>query len=404
MSTKPFLLITFCVIVIPAGIVHAAFNTVGEYDVDDEPHHNQVDQSGLYESHQGNAGPENVVGLEVFRELVAAAFLIDAGGVIDLEDGSLDGQDMIGNFGLQGTKSLTISNATGIINVGSSVKNERRAISGSNRFAKSNTSEFVFDIGAITGGTPGERVTYVAATMLDRDGTALNPTVTATFSGGGTVTASAVMSGDLPVNDQDTFFGFVAPPGESIVNVTFTPNGYTNTDDIAFITSAFSLRSPNASKPFPGSEATDVSRDVMLHWTPGDDAETHDLYFGTDETAVAQASPVNPLGVLVSGNQEPSTYVPAGRLDFGATYYWRVDEINDLDPNSPWQGAVWSFMVEPVALPIIDITATASSTFGESGPERTIDGSGLADDLHGTSVDDMWLSTSVPATIEYAFD
>ena len=61
-------------------------------------------------------------------------------------------------------------------------------------------------------------------------------------------------------------------------------------------------------------------------------------------------------------------------------------------------------MVEPVALPIIDITATASSTFGESGPERTIDGSGLADDLHGTSADDMWISGGIPATIEYAFD
>jgi len=31
----------------------------------------------------------------------------------------------------------------------------------------------------------------------------------------------------------------------------------------------------------------------------------------------------------------------------GTTYYWRVDEINDADPNSPWKGMVWSFMVPP---------------------------------------------------------
>jgi hypothetical protein len=31
----------------------------------------------------------------------------------------------------------------------------------------------------------------------------------------------------------------------------------------------------------------------------------------------------------------------------GTTYYWRIDEINDGDPNSPWKGPVWSFSVPP---------------------------------------------------------
>jgi len=31
----------------------------------------------------------------------------------------------------------------------------------------------------------------------------------------------------------------------------------------------------------------------------------------------------------------------------GQTYYWRVDEVNDLDPDSPWKGEVWSFWVQP---------------------------------------------------------
>jgi len=29
------------------------------------------------------------------------------------------------------------------------------------------------------------------------------------------------------------------------------------------------------------------------------------------------------------------------------TYYWRVDEVNETDPNSPWKGDVWSFSVPP---------------------------------------------------------
>ena len=38
-------------------------------------------------------------------------------------------------------------------------------------------------------------------------------------------------------------------------------------------------------------------------------------------------------------------YDPPGLLDFGQTYHWRIDEINDVDPSSPWQGGVKSFTV-----------------------------------------------------------
>jgi hypothetical protein len=31
----------------------------------------------------------------------------------------------------------------------------------------------------------------------------------------------------------------------------------------------------------------------------------------------------------------------------GTTYYWRIDEVNDTEPNSPWKGNVWSFSVPP---------------------------------------------------------
>jgi len=36
-----------------------------------------------------------------------------------------------------------------------------------------------------------------------------------------------------------------------------------------------------------------------------------------------------------------------GGLESGVTYYWRVDGINDADPNSPWKGDVWSFSIPP---------------------------------------------------------
>ena len=58
----------------------------------------------------------------------------------------------------------------------------------------------------------------------------------------------------------------------------------------------------------------------------------------------------------------------------------------------------------PFSIPINNISATASSSFGISVGENTINGSGLVDDLHGTSSGDMWISAGIPATIEYTFD
>jgi hypothetical protein len=31
----------------------------------------------------------------------------------------------------------------------------------------------------------------------------------------------------------------------------------------------------------------------------------------------------------------------------GSTYYWRIDEVNEADPNSPWKGDIWSFSIPP---------------------------------------------------------
>ncbi|MCH8218216.1 MAG: hypothetical protein IH892_15775, partial [Planctomycetes bacterium] len=158
-----------------------------------------------------------------------------------------------------------------------------------------------------------------------------------------------------------------------------------------------------AGDPSPGDAVTDVLRDVVLEWAPGEFAVTHDVYFGTTFGDVNDAAAANPLGALASQGQDATTFDP-GRLEFGQTYFWRVDEVNGAPDFTLFGGDIWSFTVEPTAYPIPTITATASSSFGVSGPERTIDGSGLVDDLHGVSAGDMWISGGVPATIEYAFD
>ncbi|MCH7919408.1 MAG: LamG domain-containing protein, partial [Planctomycetes bacterium] len=158
-----------------------------------------------------------------------------------------------------------------------------------------------------------------------------------------------------------------------------------------------------ASEPNPPNAATDVPRDLALGWNPGEFAVKHDVYLGRAFDDVNNADTLNTLGVLASQEQEATTYA-SGRLELGETYYWRVDEVNGAPDFAVLKGEVWSFSVERIANPVTNVTATASDSFGASVPENTINGSGLVDDLHGTSAGDMWISTGLPATIEYAFD
>jgi hypothetical protein len=163
-----------------------------------------------------------------------------------------------------------------------------------------------------------------------------------------------------------------------------------------------------ASHPVPADTATDVRPDVILQWTAGKYAAAHDVYFGVSLDDVNSAERDNPLGVLVGVGQDANTFDPAGLLEFGRTYYWRIDEVNAPPGSTTFKGGVWSFTVEPYAYPVTGITATASSVHNANmGPEKTIDGSGLDADLHDTVGNDMWLSNATgpkPDWIQYEFD
>jgi hypothetical protein len=172
-----------------------------------------------------------------------------------------------------------------------------------------------------------------------------------------------------------------------------------------------STRGPRvtAYNPSPGDGATDVSRDVVLSWTPGADTAQHDVYFGTNPDDVNQANamsmgPTSPY----QGRIDPNVFTPAQRLDLGRTYYWRIDEV--ATDNSVSKGGLWSFTTELSSYPIQNIIATASSSEDGKGPENTVNGSGLDATglLHGNvSVDTMWLSSrdgEQPTWIQYEFD
>ncbi len=162
-----------------------------------------------------------------------------------------------------------------------------------------------------------------------------------------------------------------------------------------------------ADDPLPENEATDVLRDGALSWEPGVWAVTHDVYLGTSFDDVNNASRNNPMDVLLSQGQTDTSFSP-GPLEYGQTYYWRVDEVNGAPDNTVFKGELWSFTVEPFAYAITHIIATSNGASEPgAGPERTVDGSGLnANDEHSTDAGDMWLAApgDEPLQIQYEFD
>jgi len=52
---------------------------------------------------------------------------------------------------------------------------------------------------------------------------------------------------------------------------------------------------------------------------------------------------VDPCNLLLMGEQTADCFTPPGPLDYCTTYYWQVIEVNDLHPDSLWEGDVWSF-------------------------------------------------------------
>ena len=153
----------------------------------------------------------------------------------------------------------------------------------------------------------------------------------------------------------------------------------------------------------PSPKASDVPCDVSLSWVAAPTAKS-DVYLGTSADGVTSASRANPQGVLLSQGQTATTYAPPALLDFGRTYYWRIDQVVGTGNPTIYPGPVLSFTT--AAYPIKNITATASSSQPSMGPEKTIDGSGLdKDDGHSTSPADMWLSMGTqPNWIQYQFD
>jgi hypothetical protein len=111
--------------------------------------------------------------------------------------------------------------------------------------------------------------------------------------------------------------------------------------------------------PEPANGAVDITQTPVLTWAPGVFADTHEVYFGADAAS---------LELKGSGNLGEESYEP-GQLEWNTTYYWRVDEANNTNANSPWTGPLWSFTTANFLI-IDDMESYNDINEGEPGSNR----------------------------------
>ncbi len=128
-----------------------------------------------------------------------------------------------------------------------------------------------------------------------------------------------------------------------LYNVALTP------ERIQIIMQGGGATYPFAYGPVPADGHLLTDTWTNLSWWAGDFAVSHDMYISDNFDDVNDGAES-----AFVGNQE-ETFIVVGFPGFpypdglvsGTTYYWRIDEVNDTEPNSPWKGPVWIFSIAP---------------------------------------------------------
>jgi len=193
------------------------------------------------------------------------------------------------------------------------------------------------------GGTTTGAVWSFTTTAPPRQATNPNPANAATD-----IANNATLSWTAGANatSHDVYFGTISPgtfrgnqPGTTYNPGALTPgtayfwridekNAIATTTGTVWSFTTAPAAGP-ATNPTPANSATGVTISATLSWIAGNNATSHDVYFGTTSPGTFRA------------NQPGTTYNPE-TLTAGITYYWRIDEKNAAGTTT---GAVWTFKI-----------------------------------------------------------
>jgi hypothetical protein len=140
-----------------------------------------------------------------------------------------------------------------------------------------------------------------------------------------------------------------------------------------------------AGSPNPrNSSLVPIGLATPLSWSAGENASEHDVYFGTDKDAVADADETDTTNVY-RGRQSNTSHTPTEGVEWGGgPYYWRIDEINTDGTIS--KGNIWSFTVVDYLI-VDDFESYNDINEGEPGSNRIYNAweDGLVDPAKGGS-------------------
>ena len=126
-----------------------------------------------------------------------------------------------------------------------------------------------------------------------------------------------------------------------------------------------------ARNPSPPHGVATRQKNPVISWTPGEKAIEHDVYFGTDFEDVNSADIFDISGIYRGRWIDPN-YVTE-ELNLDQTYYWRIDEINDLEPDSPWKGGIWSFTVTDKATLEFQVSSSNDDVYATDNTLLSLD-------------------------------
>jgi subtilisin family serine protease len=124
------------------------------------------------------------------------------------------------------------------------------------------------------------------------------------------------------------------------------PDGAVDVQDLALMGEYWLKKIPDPGQawgPTPADGATNQLKSI-LRWNAGETATAHDVYFGSDETAVTNATTASDE-YIEQTNQLYSAAV-TGLQKEATTYYWRIDEVED--ETSTIKGDIWHFTTAPL--------------------------------------------------------
>ncbi len=153
-------------------------------------------------------------------------------------------------------------------------------------------------------------------------------------------------------NATTAYLTFNATSGQDTVVLIKADTGGSQTSKNVHL-NGFEIDTPNAkaqaNNPVPANADEHVNADstsVTLQWgTAVLGAASHNVYFGTSESAVTSATTSSSE---YKGNRTTNTY-PVSGINTHLTYYWRIDEV--ASGGAVTKGSTWMFRPRRLAFP-----------------------------------------------------